>query len=345
LFLFSVASDAQPPQGTPNFAQMRQSPMMQQAMKNSAKAAFRSLWDGRSANLIAFGLMQDADIRTALGVSNEQFQEMQGIPMQIGAEMQNNPEHQKIIEEMKTLQDPNDPFMQNASEETQRKFQDIQGRMIRLSMDIMTDSIDKVITPDQKQKMNEALLANMAEMPIASTYMFEALDLTDAQRQQMGAIKQELEPEFEKNLEDFANNSLLIANMMFDEAEKQGGDLNNPAGLQERMMQTAKTLAENPEFKRIQKDMETKGKAFSVQFNTKMFDVLTDDQWKRLQNLIDNPPAHAKAFGKKLQEQKAASEKGGAWQPGPNSWRPGDAIPEQYRQQRNERRRFPQTEE
>jgi Ni/Co efflux regulator RcnB len=72
---------------------------------------------------------------------------------------------------------------------------------------------------------------------------------------------------------------------------------------------------------------------------TKMFDVLTDEQWARLQKLIDNPPEHAKAYAKKLKEQMGESEKtGGAWQPGPNSWRPGDPIPEQYRQQREEQR-------
>jgi Ni/Co efflux regulator RcnB len=73
-----------------------------------------------------------------------------------------------------------------------------------------------------------------------------------------------------------------------------------------------------------------------------MFDVLTDEQWRRLQNMIDNPTGLVKML---LVKTKGWQEKKEAWTPGPNSWRPGDPIPEQYRQQRNERQgRFPRSE-
>jgi len=76
--------------------------------------------------------------------------------------------------------------------------------------------------------------------------------------------------------------------------------------------------------------------------------VLTDEQWKRLQELIDHPSELAKIVLKKLKEDRGESEEGknpgGGWQPGPGSWRPGDAIPEAYRQERNTRGNFPRTE-
>ena len=355
LLFLSLSGYAQ--QLPPNFDQMRQSPMMQQTMKTAAKAGIRSFWDGRGANLMAFGLVNDPDIRTAWDVSDEQYQEIQGIPMRLGAEVQNHPEFQKIMEEVQALDGgPGALFGQNVDEKTQQKLQAIQGRMMTLSMDIMTDAIGNVITPEQQEKMNVTLLANMAEMPIASSSMYETLDLTDAQKEQMADIKKELEPEFEENLDSFADSSILLANMMFDELEKQGDDVfagmqagqGDPQAMhekikamQEKMQAVQKKLMEDPEFKRISEKIHSTGVQFTEQFNTKMFDVLTDEQWKRLQDLIDNPPEYAKIFAKKLKEQRGESEQAGAWQPGPNSWRPGDAIPEQYRQERNTRERSP----
>ena len=349
LFLLSFIGHAQVP---PNFAQMRQSPFMQQAMKNGVKTGLRSFWNGQGAYLMTYGLLNDPEIRAAWDVSNEQYQQIQGIPMRMGTEMQNNPEFMEMVREMQALGGPDVLFGQNADAETQQKFQGVQEKLTALSMDFMSDSIGNIMTVEQKQKMNESLLANLSEMPIASPSIFEILDLTEAQKQQMEAIKKELEPEFEKNLENFANGSMVLANMMFAEMEKQGFDFmemqKEPKEMQEKiremtekMQPIQKKLMENPEYKRISEEINSQGKAFSAKINTKMFDVLTDEQWARLQKLIDNPPEYAKAFGKKMKEQQGASKKADVWAPGPNSWKPGDAIPEEYRQERNERRRFP----
>jgi Ni/Co efflux regulator RcnB len=97
-----------------------------------------------------------------------------------------------------------------------------------------------------------------------------------------------------------------------------------------------KEMQKNPEFKRIQDELQTSGKAFSAKFKTRMFDVLNDEQWARLQLLIDNPPPYAKVLLQKIREQSGQAEQsGGGWVPGPNSWKPGDPIPEEYRQKRN----------
>jgi Ni/Co efflux regulator RcnB len=94
---------------------------------------------------------------------------------------------------------------------------------------------------------------------------------------------------------------------------------------------------EDPEYKKIYEESQSQGKAFATKFKIMMFNVLTDAQWARLQKLIDDPPEHAKIFRKKLKEQRGEAEKAVGWQPGPNSWKPGDPIPERYRQEREER--------
>jgi Ni/Co efflux regulator RcnB len=105
-----------------------------------------------------------------------------------------------------------------------------------------------------------------------------------------------------------------------------------------------------PELFREMDAITETGKGLANQLKFKMFDVLTDEQWKRMIDLIDNPPDYVK---KLLAERRKAREaaanqtanKPGEWMPGPNSWRPGDPVPEQYRQQRNERQgHFPRSE-
>ena len=351
LFLFSFTAHAQQAPQQFDFMKMRQSPLMQQSMKIGMKSAFRSFWDGRGGNLMAVGLFADPDIRTAFGVSDEQYQQIQQGQTNIGVQLQRDPRFQEIMKEMQAMQNPNDPLMQNADAETVGKFADIQGRMASLAMAVMSDAVGNVLTPEQNQKMMEAQLASMGEMPIISPGMFEALNLTDAQRQHMERIKQELEPEFEKNLEMLANATIAMMNKTFEELEKQGFEMSGSNAeeiqqktkeLQDKALAITKELQKDPEFKRIQDELQNSGKAFSQKFRLKMFDVLTDEQWARLQLLIDNPPAYAKAFLQKMKEQSGqAKQAGGGWQPGPHSWQPGDPIPEAYRQERNTPGNFP----
>jgi Spy/CpxP family protein refolding chaperone len=202
-------------------------------------------------------------------------------------------------------------------------------------MNTMTDSIDNILTAEQKRRVKELQLASISEMPIIAPDMFDALDLTDAQKQQMEGIKKELKPEFERNLENSANGMITMMNKTWDEFEKQGGDMSDRKAMQEKMAVIGKKLAaEDPEFKRISEEMSTQGKLFSTQFKMKMFDVLTDEQWARLQELTDNPPEYIKAFREKMKALQGAGDTAGAWQPNADSWKPGEAIPEEYRQKR-----------
>jgi len=340
LFLFSFELSAQeggpPAMPSGGFAQIRQTPRMLEGMKTGMKTGIRSFWNGRGASFMVVPLLNEPEVREAWAVSDEQHQQIQDIQRTTMFGMQNHPEFQDLTAEMRAIQTPGDPFLQNADAETRKKFQDIQERMGTLAINLTADAVEGLLTPEQQRKMKELQLSNMSEMPVISPNMFEALDLTDAQKQQMEGIKKELEPEFERNLEEFANGQVIIMSKMLGELEKQGGDFTNVRGMQEKMQAIAKKLtAEDPEFKRIQEDLLTKGKLFVTQFKTKMFDVLTDEQWARLQELTDNPPEYVLSLRKKMRERMGiGGEQAGAWQPGTDSWKPGEAIPEEYRQNR-----------
>jgi Ni/Co efflux regulator RcnB len=318
-----------------DFMRTWQSPMMQHSMKMSSTANLRAFWNGQGTSMMAAGLLNDPDIRIAWDISDEQYQQIRST--------QKSPEMQEAMLEYQTLQNPNDPLMENTDEETKKKLFDIQERMILLNMDDIVNALDNALTSEQKQKIGEAQLASMGEIPFISLSAFEALNLTDVQKRQMERIKKELEPEFEKHLNNFSDGNVIMTNKILDAFGKQGGK--NFEDLTKKAPQIVTRLkADDPQFKKTLDDIMSQSRLFTAQFKTAMFDVLTDEQWKRLQELIDTPPEHAKVLRKKLKEQMGESEKT-AWAPGPNSWRPGDPIPEGYRQQRQERGRFPRVEQ
>jgi uncharacterized membrane protein YcgQ (UPF0703/DUF1980 family) len=180
------------------------------------------------------------------------------------------------------------------------------------------NAVNDLLPLEMKQKMNESMLANMSVLPIISLQMFEALNLTDAQKQQMEKIKKEFEPEFEKNLEDLIKGQTILANKALDEFIGQKLD-GNVEGFGERMAAVLKKLlADDQEYKKIYTEIQSQGQSFATRFKEKIFDVLTDEQWTRLLDLIDNPPEYAKVFGTALKRQLETSE--------PVLWRSGDTA-------------------
>ena len=319
----------------PDFA----SPLVQQSIKSQIKMQLRAYWEGWGTDDMLMSMLHDSDIRSALDVSNEQFQQIQEQINKISSELVSTPEFREMMEARMTLVESFD--QNNPDEETMNKILELHEGETMLIMTSFSTAVSDNLTPEQKQKYREMQLALMGELPIISPDMFEVLNLTDEQRQEMENIKKELEPEFEKLLEDVANNVLILSTMLRDEQEGLAGD-------EDKTDDADKKIKENPEFKRIHEEIRSRGQVFATQFKTKMFDVLTDEQWKRLQELIDHPSELAKIILKKLKKERGESEEGesseGGWQPGPGSWRPGDAIPEQYRQERNTRGNFPRPE-
>ena len=226
-------------------------------------------------------------------------------------------------------------------DETWAKTRNLLVRMNSMPFIVISDAYNGILTPEQERKLNESLLANMGDMPIISQSIFEGLNLSDTQKQQVEALKKEFDPELEKYLERHVNNSEKRKVKISEVLNKQEG-----ATLKEKMQATNKILVEDTEYEKIWDEIRSDKQAFTAQFVTKMHTILTDEQKAHLQSLIDDPPEYAKIFGKYYRgEHRIKSEEGGEWQPGPDSWKPGDPIPEQYLQERNTGSRFPRTEE
>jgi len=322
--------------------EIQKSPVQQEARLRMGKASIRLEWNGWAGNDMLIAMLNDTNFRTELGVSDEQYEKIQ----EAGKNFRNpehNPEVNEIYEEIKAIETANGRTLQNADEETKNRYFDLQEKVIALTTTTGSDPLNRftvsnaleiALTQEQKQKMKEyQLVAALSDVSTFPPSMFEALGLTDAQKQEMEKIKKKLESDFEKHIEDLATRQLLVDNTLLDECEKKGWNGIDFGVLDEDMR---KQITED--LRKIGNEREAHGKQYSLQFRTQMLDVLTDEQWLRLTNMIDNPSGLVKIM---LDKVKAWREKKEVWTPGPNSWQPGDPIPEGYRQERQMKGNFP----
>ena len=324
LVLFAASGMAQQEE----LSQEQMDAMALRLQKEMLENVFRPHWEGQGINLEILKAFGDPVVRVAWGISDEHYERIEEHTQTLFLENTNNISEALEVRMQKVngKSSLSTHLRENAEMPTMEEIMDFAKKLSSLMMDTVTSVLTDELTSEQWQKINESQLANMEKMPLISPSMFEALNLTDAQREQMGQIKKELDPEFEAVLKNWVDGLIALQ----------------------------KITSEAPEFKRIRERIQSQGRAFATQFKIAMFDVLTDEQWIRLQNLIDNPPEHALVFRKMLRKlageseeasESEASESSDAWVPGPNSWRPGDAIPETYRIERNTRRQFPRGEE
>jgi prefoldin subunit 5 len=327
---FALAQTADQP-ATPT-----QEAIEQYIQKAVMKGLFRSYFNGGRVNAMTLGAFFDDEVLAAWGISDEQMQQFSDHLENVSEDMD------EITESLESLGEGlperlSDDWEGGEAmiEKIAQLYSEIGEKAGSFTINSITDALDEVLTSEQWQKINESQLANMDEIPFISPEVFDALDLTDAQRQEMATIKKELEPEFEAALDEFVNGMIALQ----EESEDSPDD---------------------PALEKKQAEVVSKGKEFSTKFKIKMFDVLTDGQWERLQKLIDNPPEHAKIFRAKLKEingetaepekteqtvEKPKKKEKEVWVPGPNSWQPGDAIPEKYRQERQTKGNFPRPKE
>ena len=385
------------------------------------KGMVRSVWNGQGAHLLTYmGLDNAPTVATAWGISEAQLEKLADRLDSMGQmnDLIQAAEHNIVVEmgipideHGASLDDwePDRETMMNM-QTIMENAMDTMGAMMNTTI---ADAFDEVLTPEQLQTIQESQLANMEALPFFSPSAFEALDLSDIQKEQMEQIRQEYTPEFETMLDSWVDGFIAMEKRLSEEeireeeirieypefpvatreyeegqplapdemifmAQRGNGEVvryivdqaamdefliaaNEFTGKTDLMLDyeiRKKLLAEDPEYKRLSEEMQSKSKAFAENFKTQMFDVLTDEQWERLQQLIAHPPEHALAFRKALREllggsdevasatseSSSGSHDGGMWIPGPGAWQPGDGIHEGYRIERNTRSRFPREE-
>ena len=303
------------------------------AAKTELKGSRRSAWNGNYSDFVLSFLEID-DAREGIGVSKEQVQKIQDIKHgpyeRLYETIQNDPNYKSIQEEMLKLARTGGPYMKDASEETQKKYFDLMAKSKGIVEEKKGNLINEILTPEQMKKIKEFQISLMPRFPIVSPNMFEALDLSDAQKKQFDEIKKEMEPEFEKAIDMHTESDSFPIKLSheIDEKLKDVTDPQERQRLEDDLRKEAQLKGQQLCDEAVEYD-----KGFVNRLKFKMFDVLTDEQMKRMADLIDNPPDYVK---KNFWRNTI-----GEWTPGPDSWKPGDGIPEEYIKHREEQRRFP----
>jgi len=343
---------------TSTFAQnaKQQRAMQEQMQRQAIRHSMNSMWSGDGANFMLIGLLSHNDFREGLGISEEQYQKLQDTGGTVQGSVQNaqnDPNVRAIQAEMVKLmmtEMPGGPFAENVSEAAQKKLSDLQSRMATTTQEAiarnLASAINENLTPEQLRKFREFQISTMSEAPFVTPSMFEALDLSDDQRQQLGDIKKGMEPEFKKWVDKTIDAKLRFSEKLLAEYIMQVDGTTTRLSLDNIPEVEEKIRKAHPELVRELNEIMESGRKLADKLKVEMFDVLTDEQWERMLNLIDNPPDYARKMIARMREKRENTNAStGAWRPGLDSWKPGDAIPEQYRKERNERRRFPKTEE
>lgn len=321
-------------QGPPDLMRMYTSEVMREGMKNQMKSSYRSMWNGKGTYMMLYGLSQNPDFQEALGVTKEQAEEFK----KLGTSFHSNPEVAKTMQEMQSLQKPNDPFLEQANEETKQAFLAAQDKFGQLMMNDIHQGMERIFTTDQKRKMQEIEIATMELMPLMNPEMFEALDLSEGQKSEMEKIKSELQKEFDQVSNDMVDGVYASFDYLLKESQKAGLKASGMKEFEENMEKTAKKLeASGINYKSVTQEKMKTAEEFVKKFKFQMYDVLTDEQMDRLARLINNPPDYMKKIVARLKKNREARAKATTWVPSPDSWRPGDPIPQEYIQHRQAR--------
>ena len=342
LTLMGIVS-AQTPEEIARHEAVMNSPAGQQMQLNVMKQTMGTLWNGNGLNPMTMELLQQDGIREGVGVSQEQVQRIQLTMQGIGNNMPNDPAVRPIREELERFmhETQGGPFAPNATEETQQRFFELQTNLQATVHETAFGKLQNVIhdhlTPDQLKKVREAQVFVMAENPVIAPGLFEALDLTDTQRNQLAGFKKELEPEFNRNIDKMAETQRKLQERVRSEIGQRLETVTNPEERRRMVEETIRKIQESdPELQRAMREVAESGKAITDKLKSRMSEVLTDEQKERMTRLMNNPPDFVKRMTERMRNQAQST---GEWRPGPDSWKPGDPIPAESIQE--QRARFP----
>jgi Ni/Co efflux regulator RcnB len=361
--------------GQSDVARAQESLKMQQDRERHQNN-LRSAWDRGGAVMSSESLLRDPTFRDALGVTLHDYRKIQESVRNARGSISDDPEYREAWREkeeadrvvlglgntdpmpgtpMINLQALNEEQLKafNRSRAAGAKIVEMQSEFTLGADQRSTAAFEDALSPEIKQKIQEARLAAMGETSTFSPRLFETLNLTDAQKQQMERIKKELEPEFEKHCEIYAGNAAMILERV-NAAIEQKRVAQIPIG---DLGAFIRELQEEPEHKKLLDESYASSKALATLFRTRMAEILTDGQRRRLQELIDNPPPYARLLIQRLrrenwgQDEEKVNDQSGenkkvesdrdVWVPGPDSWQPGDPIPEKSRQEEEPKGNFP----
>jgi len=261
----------------------------------------------------------------------------------VGQRLRENPppEMFQAMEAARAAELPDDPFFERATEEQKTALRE--ATMWRLSFLVggIQTVIEETLTPEQMLQVRKLEMQLMPAIGIPFPSMFEPLGLTDEQKEEMNQIADEMKAEFDR--------------LTLEEAKLKGERLVATYGLlegksfasrdefQKALSDVHRQYVPSEEMRKRSNDLREQGIKFTTLLQNRLMNVLTDEQLGEMQKILDESPAFVKQVLAEFKARQEAAQQSPTYIPGPDSWRPGNPMPMQIREER-QRSRFPRGE-
>ena len=315
-----------------------QSPSQRLRIEADSLNSYRSPWNDQGT-WRSLNVMLRNGGESELGLSDDQKQQLSALYQSnsLSAEwhrqMRENPtpEYTQAEEALAAARIPGDPLLERATEEQKNAYREASLVQLTLFSSDMQATIQETLTPEQMLVVRKFEIQLMSEaVPFPS--MFEALGLTGDQKEDMQAIADELKPEFDALTMELAKIKSdrviaaygLLADMSFASLE----ELNNARG------DAFRRYVPSDEMRRRTADLQERGRKLVATLQNRLMDVLTDEQLDKMQKILDETPEFAKRILARFKAGRETQEQSPVYVPGPNSWRPGDPVPAQFKEER-----------
>jgi len=356
LLLFSVASAQEHSEQqmqrviqrtVENYIQQRQNPR-RQLQWEADHLTYRSTWRGHGSwmSLNTFlrlggeaelGLTEDQKHRLSYlyksnGVSGDWKRSMEANP---------TPEYILAMEAIQATEIPDDPLFERATEEQKNAFREAFLAPLMLFTKVAQADIEETLLPEQMLQVRKLEMQMMSEFGFLFPAMFDPLDLTDDQKEEMNQIAQEMEAEFDRlTMEQALFKSERLVAMYGSLREKSYTSIeefNESLQNLQRLFVPSETLRKKGE------DLHARGTRFVTLLQHRLMNVLTDEQLDKMQKILDETPDLIKRLIASRRAARESQEKAPGYVPGADSWRPGMPLPVEFKEERRTGR-FPRSE-
>ncbi|MDR1384800.1 MAG: hypothetical protein LBJ67_13280 [Planctomycetaceae bacterium] len=321
--------------------QQRQSPRWLLWNESQERPTYRALWEGRGDSIAARVLLRIGG-KDTLNLSEEQLQQMPFLTKEneVAQELlqqkfqENDPEFMQDYESLQKAQQ----LPENLTEEQQQAYVTETSKFFQWADRLMDQRLYETLTPEQLQTVQIARFQLLPELGFPVSAVFEPLGLSEQQKELMEASQKELEPEFDALVDEMMElRKEQLKGMVDNLKEMLDGKEPTREEFHQIQSQAAKKATNNETLRERYKATSERGKKFATQLRTRMMNLLTDEQLDKMQVLLDDMPDYVKTFLDGEREERNIREKSGQWTFGPDSWRPGDGVPEELKKERKRR--------
>jgi hypothetical protein len=307
-------------------------------------AASRSTWNGQGSWMpLRFAMRSGAEAE--LGLTDDQKQRLSflyrdgemaaGMSQEMRQKLM--PQFMAADEAEQATMLPGDPLFERATEEQKNAYREARYAGINIFVSGMQTEIEETLTPAQMIQVRKMEMQLMPAMGIPFPSMFDPLDLTDDQKKEMSKITDEMKAEFDRlTLEEAMLKSERLAATY---GSLQGKPFVSQEEFQKAQQDVHRQYVPSEELRKRYSDLRERGTKLTTTLQNRLMDVLTDAQLDKMQKILDETPEFAKKMIAQFKGQQEAQAKSPQWMPGPDSWRPGDPLPVQFKEERQERTR------